>query len=368
MLLEGFLEMEFAIGLIIGLVLGIVFAVIMIAVNKKAAAAERQAAELQMREAFTAMAAQALDANSKQLTERAESTLDGKKQQIDQSVVAINERLSKLGEYFNQVENERRTEYGKLSSSVGSLATSTGELHKMLASTQRRGAWGERMADDILRLAGMSEGVNYRKQSSADAESGRPDFTFMLPNDLVVNMDVKFPLENYKAYLDAEDDTARTASSQQLVRDVKGHVGAISKRGYIDIKGGTVPYVLMFIPSEQIFSLVMETQPDLIDEALAKKIVLASPMTLYAMLAVIRQAAENANIMKTADEVISLLGAFNKQWQSYKEEFDKIGDRIDQLSAQYSKVQNTRTNMLQRPLDKIEDLRQQRGLPESTEE
>lgn len=360
--------MDFAIGMIIGLAVGVIFAFVMLAMRKKSNADQQLADEQRMREAFSALAAQALEANSKQLTERAESTLEGKKKLIDQSVQAINERLSKLGEFFQRAEGERKTEYGKLSSSVGSLATSTGELHKMLASTQRRGAWGERMADDILRLAGLAEGPNYRKQSTADAESGRPDFTFMLPNNLVVNMDVKFPLENYKAYLDAEDKNARAASAKQLVKDVQGHVGAIAKRGYIDTKGGTVQYVLMFIPSEQIFSLVMETHPDLIDEALQKKIVLASPMTLYAMLAVIRQAAENVNIMKTADEVISLLGVFNKQWQNYKEEFDKIGDRIEQLSSQYTKVRITRSNMLQRPLDKIEDLRQQRSLPESTEE
>lgn len=358
--------MEFAIGLIVGLVLGLVFALVVFAARKKAAEVQREAAEQQMREAFGALAAQALDANSKQLTERAESTLEGKKKLIDQSVVAINERLTKLAEFFQRAEGERKTEYGKLSSSVGSLSVTTGELHKMLASTQRRGAWGERMAEDILRLAGLAEGVNYRKQSSADVENGRPDFTFMLPNDLVVNMDVKFPLENYKAYLDAEDDVSRSVSSQQLVRDVKGHIGAIAKRDYIT--ESTVQYVLMFIPSEQIFSLVMETHPDLIDEALQKKIVLTSPMTLYAMLAVIRQAAESANLMKTADEVISLLGAFNKQWQNYNEELDRLGKQLETVYKTYDSLRNTRSNMLQRPLDKIEDLRQQRGLPEPTEE
>ena len=87
-------------------------------------------------------------------------------------------------------------------------------------------------------------------------------------------------------------------------------------------------------------------------------------MTLYAMLAVIRQAAENANIMKTADEIISLLGSFEKQWQKYNEEVDRLGKQIDTVASQFQTVSGTRSNVLQRQLNKIEDLRQQQGLPE----
>jgi len=322
-----------------------------------------------MRETFSALAVDALDANTQRLTIQTESTLEGKKKLIDQSIQGINERLTQLGKFFQQAEGERKTEYGRLSSSVGSLVTTTGELHKILASTQRRGAWGERMVEDILRLVGMIEGINYRKQKTIedDGASSRPDFTFMLPNDLVVNMDVKFPLENYKVYLDAEDKDARDTSAKQLVKDVRGHIIDVSRRGYVDTKAGTVPYMLMFIASEQIFSLVLETQPDLMDEAMGKQVVLTSPMTLYAMLAVIRQSAERANLMKTTDEVIAILGAFDKQWQKYNEQLDLLGKYIGQAEAKFQEVSGRRSNALQRQLNKIEDLRQQQGLPELPE-
>ena len=146
------------------------------------------------------------------------------------------------------------------------------------------------MAEDVLRLAGLQEGVNYTKQSAADAESGTPDFTFMLPNDLKANMDVKFPLEAYKAYVDAESDAARESALKQLVSDVRNHVRAVAARGYIDPMAPTVPYVIVFIASEQIYALALAAEPDLMDEALGRKVVLASPLTLYAMLAVLRQA------------------------------------------------------------------------------
>ena len=349
--------MEFAIGFLIGALIGIVLTLL-------AGFLRRHAAERQLRETFTALAGEVLDTSGRRLTEQAAAALEGKKALIDQSVQAVNQRLEQVRGYLQQVEADRKKDFGSLGASVTALSATTGELHKMLASTQRRGAWGERMADDILRLAGMQEGVNYSKQSTQDVESGRPDFTFFLPNGLKANMDVKFPLGRYKAYLDAETDAARQAELKQLIVAVRNHIRDVAKRGYIDPKAPTVDYVILFIPSEQIYSLALSGAADLIDEALAKKIVLASPMTLYAMLVVIRQSAEHFNLMQTADEVLSLLKAFEKQWQGYKEQMDKVGKGIDGASKAYEELVGTRTRMLDRPLEKIDQLRMTGDLPE----
>ncbi|MFP4107236.1 MAG: DNA recombination protein RmuC [Phycisphaerae bacterium] len=355
----------FVIGFIVGALIGAGLAVCIGLVRARQSRAQLRDVEQQMRETFAALSAEALDANAKRLSEQNTQLLDGKKALIDQSVQAVNERLEQVRGYLQKVESERSRHFGQLSSSVSSLATTTGQLHRMLASTQRRGMWGERMAEDILRLAGLQEHVNYVKQDAEQADSGRPDFTFFLPNELRVNMDVKFPLERYKAYLECDGDAEkRRAELKNLVQAVRGHIRAVAGRGYIDTKGGTVPYVIVFIPAEPVYGLVLEAQPDLIDEALAQRVVLASPLTLYAMLAVVRQAAESANIMKTADQVLELLGQFNAQWDKYNEEVEKLGDRLDSARKQYETVTTTRTNMLQRPLDKIDDLRAQRdGVP-----
>jgi len=322
----------------------------------------------QMREAFSALAAEALDANTERLTARADAALENKKAMVDLSVKAMNERLEQVRQYLQRVESERKEDFGALSGTLKSLTTTAGQLHEMLASTKRRGAWGERMAEDVLRLAGLTEGINYTKQSSVDAESGRPDFTFLLPNDLKVNMDVKFPLEKYRAYVDAEDEQQRADSLKGLIGDMRNHVRSVACRGYIDPKAPTVPYVIVFVASEQVYSLVLEAYPDLIDEALRQKVVLASPLTLYAVLAVMRQAAENANLMRTADEVIALLGQFDRQWQRYNEEVDRLGQRIDLVARQYEVVHGVRSNQLRKPLEKIEQLRSTRALPEGDED
>lgn len=347
----------FIIGFLAGAVLGAAVALVVSHLRDKVG-------QKQLREAFAALAGEALDANSRRLDERSTAALAGKKELIDKSVSGVNERLEQVRQFIQRSESERKQEFGRLSMSVTSLQATTGELHEILASTQRRGAWGERMAEDILRLVGLKEGVNYSKQSSADAESGRPDFTFFLPNDLKANMDVKFPLESYKAYLDATDDDQRAREIKSLVTAVRGHIRAVARRGYI--KPTTVQYVIVFLSSEQMFSLAISADADLVDDALDQKVVLASPLTLYAMLSVMRQAAENANLMRTADEVISLMGRFNIEWEKYNRELDLLGRRIDSVAKQFDTVATTRTNMLQKPLDKIEALRNTRMLPDET--
>ena len=347
----------FVVGFLLGVLIGAGIAIVV-------ALLRGRAVERRMRETFSALAGEALDANTRRLSEQAAAALEGKKELIDQTLAVANERLEEIRRFLQSVETDRKQDFGRLSSSVSSLSATAGELHRMLASTQRRGAWGERMAEDVLRLAGLQEGINYTKQSSAEVEAGRPDFTFNLPNELKVNMDVKFPLERYKTYLDAETDEGRATELRELVKAVRGHVEAVSKRAYIDPTVPTVPYVIVFIPSEQIYGLVLEAQCDLIDEAMQRRIVLASPLTLYAMLAVMRQAAENANVMKAADEVTALLNQFYKQWQKYNEEVDRLGQRIQSVVGQYEVVRQRRSNQLQRPLDKIEEIRNSRALPE----
>ncbi|MHC4984608.1 MAG: DNA recombination protein RmuC [Planctomycetota bacterium] len=348
--------MDFAIGLIVGLALGAALVLVVVWIRSRSDAARQEAVEQRFRETFAALAADALDANSKRLTDQAAQTLDGKKALIDQAVKAVNERLTQLATFMQTTEAERKKDVGSLTTSISSLSTTTGELHRMLASSQRRGAWGERMAEDILRLAGLAEKVNYVKQSSAEADTGRPDFTFFLPNDYRVNMDVKFPLDAFKTYVDADTDDARDAALKQLTAAVRGHIRTVASRGYIDPNLPTVDYVIVFIPSEQIFALALSAEPDLMDEALQRKVVLAGPLTLYAMLAVIRQAAERAVLMAEAGEVLGVLNDFSKQWEAYNEHLDKLGERLRQTAEQFETVAGVRTRQLQRQIDKISDL------------
>jgi DNA recombination protein RmuC len=226
--------------------------------------------------------------------------------------------------------------------------------------------WGERMADDILRLAGFIENKNYIKQKTLETSSTRPDFTFYLPQELKVNMDVKFPLDNYMAFVNSESEADRQAYRTQFIRDVKQRIKEVNSRDYINPEENTVDYVLVFIPNEQVYSFINECDPAVIDAAMKNKVILCSPLTLYAILAVIRQAIDNFNLEKTATEILGLLGAFNKQWDAFKNSMERMGSRIEDASKEYNKLVTTRTRALERPLARIENLRQQKGIAEAS--
>jgi DNA recombination protein RmuC len=118
----------------------------------------------------------------------------------------------------------------------------------------------------------------------------------------------------------------------------------------------------VFIPNEQVYSFINEVEPTIMDEALKQKVILCSPFTLYAVLAVIRQAIENFNLERTASEILKLLVEFSKQWSLYKERFKVMGDRLDAARKEYDILTTTRSNMLERPLRKIEELSRQKDI------
>ncbi|MEA2014660.1 MAG: DNA recombination protein RmuC [Thermodesulfobacteriota bacterium] len=333
-----------------------------------------------VRESFSALSLDALSKNTDDFlklanetlsrqTQAGEKDLDGKKQLIEQTLAVMKEDLFKVRGLVTELEKDREAKFGQLSSQLESTATqtmklreTTAQLQRALSNTKVRGQWGERMAEDVLRLAGFIEGVNYQKQKTLETAGTRPDYTFLLPHDLKVNMDVKFPMDNYLRYVEAEVESEREAYRNQFLKDVRGRVMEVLTRDYINPEENTVDYVLVFIPNEQIYAFMNENDTSLMDDALRNKVILCSPITLYAILAIIRQAADNFNLEKTASRIISLLGSFNKQWDAFVGSFDKMGKRIEEAQNEFNKLSSTRRNKLERSLRKIEDLRKQRDI------
>lgn len=307
-----------------------------------------------------------LDANRVLLEQerlRATSELDGKKGLIDQQLTSMTGELGKVSDLVRELEHDRHKAFGELTNELrrqheglNALSEHTHQLREALASSRVRGQWGERMAEDVLQLAGFLEGVNYRKQTTL-AGAGRPDYTFLLPNGLVMHMDVKFPLDNYVRFLEAENDIERTGYRDQFLRDVRDRVKELTTRGYLDAADETVDCLLLFIPNEQVYSFVQENDRDAIDDAMRRKIVLCSPLTLYAILAVVRQAVDNFRLERTSSEILGLLRDFSLQWEKYSTQLDRVQQRFDGVAKEYSALMTTRHRALQRPLDKIDSLR-----------
>lgn len=286
--------------------------------------------------------------------------LQSKKQLIDQSLEGMHKTLLEIQKRIENIaysSGERISEVTALLKTHSQITTRLTEaseaLNKALSGTKTRGQWGERMAEDIIRLAGLVENINYRKQKTLDASTRRPDFTFLLPDGLSVNMDVKFPMDNFIKLINAETEAEKKHFADELIRNVKAMIKQVASRDYINPASNTLNYAILFIPSEQIFACLHSIAPEIFDEAIKNRVILCSPYSLYAVLAVIHQASVNFNIQKQTDLIISSFREFYKQWQNYKLSFQSLAKAIENVQKEYDKLVSTRTNMLEKPLKKI---------------
>jgi DNA recombination protein RmuC len=189
------------------------------------------------------------------------------------------------------------------------------------------------------------------------ASGCRPDFTFNLPNGFVLNMDVKFPLDNYLRTFECTSESDRKVCTEQFKRDVQKTIKQVHERGYIDVAERTVDYAILFVPNERVLSFLNECDATAIDGALSNRVVICSPFTLYAVLVVVRQAMDNFRFAQTTSEMLELHGVFNKEWTKFKDAFDGIKESIDDLQEAFDALTTTRRRKLDGVLDKIDELR-----------
>ena len=328
-------------------------------------AALQQSAVMQ-REQLSTAAQQARDESSAELPAK-KDVIDSK---LDQVHAEMRSELTKLGSMVTQLANTSAQKFGQVDQSLRShaevtqtLSESARALREAMASPTARGQWGERMAEDVLRLAGFVENVNYVKQTQLDGATGRPDFTFPLPKGHELYMDVKFPMAGYLRYLDADTDAERQAHRAAFLRDVRARVKELAKRDYArESARKSVDYVLLFLPNEQLTGFIHEGDPGLIDDAMTQRVVMCSPLTLFAFLGVIRQAYDNFVVEQTSDQILALIASFGNQWLKYSEQLDKVKNKFDQLDRQFDELVGTRKRQLEKPLQQLEAVRRERNL------
>ncbi|MEK7422994.1 MAG: DNA recombination protein RmuC [Actinomycetota bacterium] len=279
-------------------------------------------------------------------------------ERLGSAVHALSERSS---EQFGQVDQSLRAH----AEIAQHLSSTTQSLREALANSKSRGQWGERMAEDVLRMAGFIEHVNYRKQTAVEGDSrAMPDFTFFMPKDHVLYMDVKFPLTSYLKMLEATTDAERHAHRDQFLRDVRLRVRELARREYAKVSdSATIDQVLLFLPNETLSSFILEHDPSIVDDAMKQNIVLCSPVTLLAFLGLIRQAFDSFMIEQTSDQILGLLGKFSEQWVKYTDSLDTVKKRFDTVQREFDNLLGTRKRALERPLRELESIRRDKGLP-----
>jgi DNA recombination protein RmuC len=289
---------------------------------------------------------------------------------LDQVQAELRSQMDRLGRLVGQLGERNAEQFGKVDASLRTqaevtqaLSASTQSLREALANPKARGQWGERMAEDVLRLAGFIEHVNYEKQTAVAGTRALPDYTFTLPKGHALYMDVKFPLNAYVRYLEAGTDAERQAHREAFLRDVRARVRELAQRDYPAVGDQpAVDYVLLFLPNEAIAGFIHEHDPDLVEQALGQKVVLCSPLTLFAFLGVIRQAFDNFVIEQTSDEILTLLGRFGQQWEKYRVSLESVQRKFDAVHRELDHLGGPRRRMLEKPLVQLDELRRQRGL------
>jgi DNA recombination protein RmuC len=289
--------------------------------------------------------------------------LTAKKELIDNTLLQMKTELEKVQNIIGSFENDRNEKFGALSNGLSAqlaqtekLREITNKLNAALSDTRLRGIWGQRIADDILRLVGLEEGINYTQQKTMNGSAKRPDFTFILPGGKVINMDVKFPLNNFRLYIEDSNETTRQNYKSQFLKDARIMIKQVITREYINPDSNTLDCVIVFIPLEQAYSFIMENDTSFMDDALKNKVIVCSPWTLYALLSVIRHSIDIFNLERSADEILELMNVFYKQWGNFIGSMDKMGKKIEELQKEYESLLTTRKTQLEKPLQQINNL------------
>jgi len=282
-----------------------------------------QEAQRQLTGTFAELSAKALEHNNAQFLELAsaklkegqqvaQSELEQRKQAIEHLLAPLREQLNKYEEGLRQLELERQKAYTSLEAQVQSLAGSeqrlqaeTRNLVTALRSPSTRGRWGELQLRRVVEVAGMLEHCDFEEQVPTSTEEGRqrPDMVVHLPGSKVVVVDAKVPLQ---AFLDANDATEEAAKRTHLAshaRQVRDHIDQLANKAYWRQFDQSPEFVVAFVPGEALLSAAFEQDPHLLEYALAKRVLLATPVNLIALLRTVAASWQQEALTENARQV-----------------------------------------------------------------
>ena len=234
----------------------------------------------------------------------------------------------------------------------------TRKLNQLLKNNQQRGAWAERILDDLLKHIGMIEGVEYKKQAiglkDEDGEDVRPDFIFYLDGqEKIFPLDSKFPLSNFDKLYDSNDNFLEE-NKTKYISDFKKRIIETSK--YVNPNDNTIELAAMFVPVSTILDKTIEIDNEIIDFALEKKVVLVSPANFYALISFVKHSAILFSLSKEHEQVLNVLRNIQKQFNMYEESFGEVDKKLNSLTDSINYIKGTRTKMLSAQIKKIDQI------------
>ena len=286
-------------------------------------------------------------------------------------------QIYKLLNRSDQTVKDFLEKTGEIKSSITGVDQQTRNLISVLNNNQSRGQWAEFQVEDLLEIMEYKEGLHYQTQKRMSSGT-IPDFTFYLPENKTINMDSKFPLTNYmeiaKLNRDLEDETLdelarkeitesiRNKNKEFLDKAIKTKIDDTSSReGYISAEEGTVDFVLMYIPLENLYHFLLTSEiganrTPVIQYAFSKKVILVSPQTLMAYLETIRHSMKLFSLQTDTKNILATHEKIKMEIRKFIESFDDVTKRLDQTVKSFEALKTTRVNKLEKSFEELDSV------------
>ncbi len=334
-------------ALLAGAVLGV--AVARLLARSERANAER--AERQLRETFQSLAAEALHTNRSAFLDLARTSFSGfqreavldlesRQRAIDGLVQPMLTTLKGVDQKLTEAEKERSTAYAQLTERMKALGESTTTLSRALRTPDVRGRWGEMQLRRVVEIAGMLEHCDFEEQPTIEGGNGRlrPDLIVSLPGGKQIVVDAKAPLDAYLDAQSAADDAARVARLTTHARQVRDHVDRLGSKAYWDQLGHSPEMVVLFLPGEALFAAALQHDLTLVEAGLQQKVLLASPITLIALLTTVAHSWRQEALADNYREIATLGKEFYERLTTFSEHFDDLRRKLDGAVQSYNKA------------------------------
>jgi DNA recombination protein RmuC len=299
--------------------------------------------ETRLQDVFKGLAATALETSTKNFLEIAQT----RQQSIDDLLKPVSQALGQYQEQMSVMEKDRQRSFATIDAELKrvadvslSLGRETSSLKDALKRPHVRGRWGEVQLKNCIELAGMSEHADVVMQDAVTDQDGGvhiPDMVVRMPGGRQVVVDAKTPIDAFISSLEATTDEQRVAQMVRHANHVKEHVRALSSRSYQSVLKNTPDFTVMFLPNESFLYAALEQQPDLIEYALQRKILVATPPTLIGLLKVIRYGWNEERLAENAAKISEVGLELHKRLCDFVEGYDKVGKFLDKAKEEYVK-------------------------------
>lgn len=318
--------------------------------------ARHRESQAQLEQSFKALAAEALTQSSESFLKLASERLDKKTiegraafdekvTQFNKLIEPIREALSKVETDLNRVEKDRLAQFSKLSEQLFQVSQSSESLRKEASSLtsalrrpEVRGSWGEIQLRRVVELAGMSSYCDFEEQVTATKEDSlqKPDMIVRLPNERVIIVDSKAVLDAFLDATQAEDSEKKKDALARHARNIRSRVASLAKKSYWEQFEHAPDFCVLFIPNEALLASAVEVDRDLIEDALADRIVIATPTTLVALLKAVAYGWQQNQLTENAQQVIQSAKEFYERISTWSEHMSQVGSKLESAVKSYN--------------------------------